>query len=140
MNDKEILDRLWEEYRETPFASLMMQRKLDLRHDALRTVLNLINDMADSGEVRSGNRIKRVASTMFKLIPQGQRDGDTAKGLPQAQGDSDSLKGKPLIDEKESLTGQSESDCLSTDGENHGGSPLLSASLFPPLRTSPYTL
>lgn len=118
MNDKEILDRLWEEYRETPFASLMMQRKLDLRHKEIAATRNLIGDMADSREVKHGYRIKRVASTMFKLIPQGQRDGDTAKGLPQAQGDSDSLKGlpqtqrdsdslkgKPLIDEKESLTG-----------------------------------
>ena len=119
MNDKEILDRLWEEYRETPFASLMMQRKLDLRHKEIAATRNLIGDMADSREVKHGYRIKRVASTMFKLIPQAQRDGDTAKGLPQAQGDSDSLKGKPLIDEKESLTGEPESDCLSTDGGNH---------------------
>ena len=96
MNDKEILDRLWEEYRETPFASFTLERKLNLTKSEYREVLNLLGDMSDSGEVRSGNRIKRVASTMFKLIPQGQRDGDTAKGLPQAQGDSDSLKGKPL--------------------------------------------
>ena len=109
MNDKEILDRLWEEYRETPFASLMMQRKLDLRHKEIAATRNLIGDMADSREVKHGYRIKRVASTMFKLIPQGQGDGDTAKGLPQAQGDSDSLKGKPLIDENESLTGEKES-------------------------------
>ena len=128
MNDKEILDRLWEEYRETPFASLMMQRKLDLRHKEIAATRNLIGDMADSREVKHGYRIKRVASTMFKLIPQGQGDGDTAKGLPQAQGDSDSLKGKPLIDENESLTGQSESNGLSTDGENHTsafGNPYL---------------
>ena len=31
----------------------MMQRKLDLRHNDLAAVLNLIGDMADSGEVRS---------------------------------------------------------------------------------------
>ena len=68
-----------------------------------------MNKRRATGEVRSGYRIKRVASTMFKLIPQGQGDGDTAKGLPQAQGDSDSLKGKPLIDENESLTGEKES-------------------------------
>ena len=131
MNDKEILDRLWEEYRETPFASLMMQRKLDLRHKEIAATRNLIGDMADSREVKHGNRIKRVASTMFKLIPQGQRDGDTAKGLPQAQGDSDSLKGKPLIDEKESLTGQSESDCLSTDGGNGENSVSEQTDPFP---------
>ena len=106
MNDKEILDRLWEANRETPFASLMMQRKLDLRHNELPAVLNLIGDMADSGETQNGYRIKRVASTVYKMTQTQQGDCDTAKGLP-------------LIDPKESLTGQSESDCLSTDGENH---------------------
>ena len=131
MNDKEILDRLWEEYRETPFASFTLERKLNLTKSEYREVLNLLGDMSDSGEVRSGNRIKRVASTMFKLIPQGQREGDTAKGLPQAQGDSDSLKGKPLIDEKESLTGQSESDCLSTDGGNGENSVSEQTDPFP---------
>ena len=110
MNDKEILDRLWEEYRETPFASFTLERKLNLTKSEYREVLNLLGDMSDSGEVRSGYRIKRVASTMFKLIPQGQRDGDTAKGLP-------------LIGQNEAVTGQSESDgspyadayCLPTD-------------------------
>ena len=131
MDEKEILTQLWEAYRESPFASFSLQRKLDLRRDDLAAVIRLINDMADSGEVRSGNRIKRVASTMFKLIPQGQRDGDTAKGLPQAQGDSDSLKGKPLIDEKESLTGEPESDCLSTDGGNGENSVSEQTDPFP---------
>ena len=131
MNDKEILDRLWEEYRETPFASFTLERKLNLTKSEYREVLNLLGDMSDSGEVRSGNRIKRVASTMFKLIPQGQRDGDTAKGLPQAQGDSDTLKGKPLIDEKESLTGEPESDCLSTDGGNGENSVSEQTDPFP---------
>ena len=92
MNDREILDRLWEAYRETPFASLMMQRKLDLRHNELPAVLNLIGDMADRGETQNGYRIKRVASTVYKLT--------------QAQpSDSDSLKGLPLTDPQESLTG-----------------------------------
>ena len=132
MTDKEILDRLWEAHRETPFATFSLQRKLDLRHDALRTVLNLINDMADSGEVRSGYRIKRVASTMYKLISQAECDSDsdafrqpigldlsksqrgvetaqaasTAHKATQAQpSDSDTVKGKLLIDPEESLTG-----------------------------------
>ena len=105
MTDKEILAVLWETCRETPFATFSLQRKLDLRHDDLAAVLNLINDMADSGDVRSGYRIKRVASTMYKLILQGQGDGDTAKGLPQPQGDGDTVKGKPLTDPQESLTG-----------------------------------
>ena len=108
MTDKEILNRLWEAHRETPFATFSLQRKLDLRHDDLTAVLNLLNDMADSGEVRSGYRIKRVASAMFKLIPQAQGDSDTAKGLPQAQGGCDSLKGLPLINENEAVTGEGE--------------------------------
>ena len=39
MTDREILDRLWEAYRETPFASFSLTRKLDLRpqeHTAVR--------------------------------------------------------------------------------------------------------
>ena len=118
MTDKEILALLWEAHRETPFATFSLQRKLDLRHDALRTVLNLINDMADSGEVRSGYRIKRVASTMYKLISQAEGDSDSPKGVETAQAastahkvtqaqpsDSDAVKGKLLIDPQESLTG-----------------------------------
>ena len=132
MTDKEILNLLWEACRETPFATFSLQRKLDLRHDDLAAVLNLINDMADSGEVRSGYRIKRVASTMYKLISQAECDSDSdafrqpigldlsksQKGMENAQAastahkatqaqqsDSDSVKGKLLIDDEESLTG-----------------------------------
>ena len=92
MTDKEILAVLWEACRETPFATFSLQRKLDLRHDDLAAVLNLINDMADRGDVRSGYRIKRVASTVYKLTQAQQSDGDT-------------VKGKPLTDPQESLTG-----------------------------------
>ncbi len=88
----------------------MMQRKLDLRHNDLAAVLNLIGDMADSGEVRSGYRIKRVASTVYKMVKT-------------QQGDCDSLKGLPLIGQKNRLQGNPESDgspysdayCLPTD-------------------------
>ena len=106
MNDREILDRLWEAHRETPFASLMMQRKLDLRPQEHTATLKVLSDMASSGETQNGYRIKRVASTMFKLIPQ-------------AQGGCDSLKGLPLTNENKAVLGQPESDGLSTDGENH---------------------
>ena len=95
MNDREILDRLWEANRETPFASFTLERKLNLTKSEYRDVLNLLGDMADSGETQNGYRIKRVASTVYKMT-QAQ------------QGDGDSLKGLPLIDPKESLTGQSE--------------------------------
>ena len=92
MTDKEILAVLWDACRETPFATFSLQRKLDLRHDDLAAVLNLINDMADRGDVRSDYRIKRVASTVYKLTQAQQSDGDT-------------VKGKPLTDPQESLTG-----------------------------------
>ena len=66
--------------------------------------------MADSGEVKHGYRIKRVASTVDKMA-QAQ------------QNDSDSLKGLPLIGQKNRLQGNPESDgspysdayCLPTD-------------------------
>ena len=117
MNDKEILDRLWEEYRETPFASFTLERKLNLTKSEYREVLNLLGDMSDSGEVRSGYRIKRVASTVYKLISQAECDSDSPKGTvteqaastphttAQAQpSDCDTVKGKLLIDPEESLT------------------------------------
>ena len=90
----------------------MMQRKLDLRHNDLAAVLNLIGDMADSGEVRSGYRIKRVASTVDKMA-QAQ------------QNDCDSLKGLPLIGQKNRLQGNPESD----------GSPYSDAYCLPPIPT-----
>ena len=68
MNDREILDRLWEAHRETPFASLMMRRKLDLLPQEDDAARKLLGSMADSGEVRSGYRIKRVASTMCDYL------------------------------------------------------------------------
>ena len=105
MNDREILDRLWDAHKETPFASLMMQRKLDLRHDELTAVLNLINDMADSGKVQSGYRIKRVASAVLKMTKA--QAASTAHKTTQAQSsDCDSLKGKPLIGQNEAVIGE----------------------------------
>ena len=106
MNDREILDRLWEAHRETPFSSFSLLLRMNLRPQEHTATLRVLSDLASSGETQNGYRIKRVASTVYKMT--------------QAQAnDSDSLKGKPSIDPKESLTGQSESDCLSTDGENH---------------------
>ena len=117
MNDREILDRLWEAYRETPFASLMMQRKLDLRHNELPAVLNLIGDMADRGETQNGYRIKRVADTVFKMT-QAQAASTVDKMTQAQQEDSDPPKGLPLTTQNEAVLGQSESDPPSTDGEN----------------------
>ena len=108
MNDREILDKLWEACRETPFSSFSLQRKLDLRPQEETATRSLLVDMADSREVKHGYRIKLVADTMFKLIPQGRGDSDSPKDLPQAQGDSDSLKGLPLIGANEAVTGEGE--------------------------------
>ena len=115
MTDKEILDRLWEAYRETPFASFVLQRKLDLQKDEYLDALNLLNDMADSEDVRNGYRIKRVASTVYKLIKTQHKDSDTAKG-------------KPLTEVKESLTGEIREGFPSDDTENE---PLERFSFFP---------
>ena len=46
-----------------------------------------------SGETQNGYRIKRVASTVYKMTQAQQED-------------SDSLKGKPLINENEAVTGE----------------------------------
>ena len=140
MTDKEILNQLWDAHRETPFTSFSLQRKLDLRHDALRTVLNLLNDMADSGEVRSGYRIKRVASTMYKLISQAECDSDSPKGVETAQAastahkatqaqpsDSDTVKGKLLIDPEESLTGANTASFHEQSPENEPFAPKWTA-------------
>ena len=93
MSEKEILDRLWDTHHETPFASFTLERKLDLSKDQYQRVLNLLGDMSDSGEPKNGYRIKRVASTVYKMIASKQGDSETAKGLP-------------LTDANESLTGQ----------------------------------
>ena len=140
MTDKEILTVLWDAHRETPFATFSLQRKLDLRHDALRTVLNLINDMADSGDVRSGYRIKRVASTVYKLISQAECDSDSPKGVETAQAastahkatqaqpsDSDTVKGKLLIDPQESLTGANTASFHEQSPENEPFAPKWTA-------------
>ena len=93
MNDREILDRLWEAHRETPFASFSLTRKLDLRPQEHTATLRMLSDMASSGETQNGYRLKRVADTVYKMT--------------QAQAnDSDPLKGKPLITENEAVTGE----------------------------------
>ena len=105
MNDREILDRLWEAHRETPFASFSLTRKLDLRPQEHTATLRLISDLADSGETQNGYRIKRVASTVDKMT-QAQAASTVDKMTQAQQEDSDSLKGLPLINENEAVTGE----------------------------------
>ena len=92
MSDKALLEKLWQSYGDKPFSKFSLHRKSDLCHDESDTALRLLQEMSESGETQNGYRIKRVASTVYKMT--------------QAQAnESDSLKGKPLIDPKESLTG-----------------------------------
>ena len=89
----EQLNALWNTYRETPFLTTGISRKLpELSTDALAGIEALLKTMSDSGETKDGYRVKRVASNLYKLIALQQ--GDDEKG-----------KGKSLINEKESLTG-----------------------------------
>ena len=109
MTEVEILDQLWDAHHETPFASFSLQRKLDLRHDEVKDALSLISDMSETGEVRNGIRIKKVASTLYKLIQSTQDACDSPKGLP-------------LTDPKETLTGANTAvfdDQPPENGENH---------------------
>lgn len=115
-----ILDRLWEAYRETAFASFSSAlSELDLSHDELTVLIATITDMADNGTVRAGYWVRRVAPTGYKLIQSTQDESTQCEG--------DSPKGLPLTDDKESLTGQNEEGFSSTDGENE---PLERFSFF----------
>ena len=105
MNEKEILRRLWDVFRETPFATSTLQSKLDLRHDELTATQRLLQEMSENGEKKNGYSIKHVGDTVYKLVKTQVNEGEPAKG-------------KPLIGENEAVTGQSESDFPSADGEN----------------------
>ena len=104
MTNKEILNSLWEAYSETPFASFTLESKLNLSNTEYRDTLNLLSDLANSGEMRNGYIAKRVASTVYKLIKHRQSDCDSPS--------------QPSPDDKESLTGQLSDDFSSADAEN----------------------
>ena len=61
MNDREILDRLWEAHRETPFAYFSLPLRMNLRPQEHTAQLRVLSDLADSGEVKHGYRIKSIA-------------------------------------------------------------------------------
>ena len=61
----------------------------------LTAVLNLLGDMADSGETQNGYRIKRVADTVFKMT-QAQAASTVDKMTQAQQEDSDPPKGLTL--------------------------------------------
>ena len=122
MTDK--LNALWNAYRETPFLTTGISRKLpELSTDALAGIEALLKTMSDSGETKDGYRVKRVASNLYKLIALQQ--GDDEKG-----------KGKSLINEKESLTGEIRSPITDPHPPNE---PCERFSFFPSAKQSHYT-
>ena len=104
MNDREILDRLWEAHRETPFASFSLPLRMNLRPQEHTATLKVLSDMADSGEVRSGYRIKRVASTVYKMT-QAQAASTPYRPVERRLNDNPPLKGLPLIGRNEAVLG-----------------------------------
>lgn len=93
LTSPEILDTLWEEYRENPFSVFSVQRGIWFP----LTVRNLLLDMSDTRESKHGYQVHRVASTIYKLTQATK---------------SESPKGKPLTDENEADTGQPEREVL----------------------------
>ena len=84
------LNALWNAYRDTPFTTFSIQRTLDLSTNELTEILNLLKRMSDTGETQNRYRIKRVASTMYKLIQTQANESDSI----------------PLPTQKELLTAQ----------------------------------
>ena len=118
MSDKALLEKLWQSYGDKPFSKFSLHRKSDLCHDEIDTALRLLQEMSESGETQNGYRIKRVASTVYKMTQAQANDSDSPKVLP-------------LINENEAVLGQSESDFPSADGENGENSVSEQTDPFP---------
>ena len=114
-----ILDRLWEAYRDIPFASFSLQRKLDLSHEELGILLNTIADLADNGTARAGYRAKRTSTTTYKLTK--------ATPTQSTKNGGDSLSSLPLTEPKESLT---EANTAVFDDQSPENEPLEQFSFF----------
>ena len=67
---------------------------MNLRPQEHTATLRVLSDLADSGEVKHGYRIKRVASTVDKMAQAQQNDSDSLKGLPLI-GQKNRLQGNP---------------------------------------------
>ena len=91
MSDKALLEKLWQSYAEQPFSKFSLQRKSDLSHDEIHTALRLLQEMSQNTEPVEGYRVKKVASTVYKLIPITK----DAQICPTSDS-KETIKGKPL--------------------------------------------
>ena len=108
MTDEAILSALWDAKREIPFSEISVTKIKDLDRDNQQRAQQLLRDFADKPTCPIERfRITRVDSGIYKFI-----------GSELLPVDPKTPKGLPLIDPKESLTGQSESDFPSADTEN----------------------
>ena len=96
----DFLRALWRVYGETPFSTSSVKRKVALPTDERAAALNLLEQMSATGDTRNGYRVKRVASTFYKLIKTQSNESDCPKGLT-----------------KESLTGDFEPHLSAEDGK-----------------------
>ena len=99
MSDKALLEKLWQSYAEQPFSKFSLHRKSDLCHDDLTTTLELLQEMSETGDEKHGFRVKKPASTVFKLIPT-KKD---ALICPTSDS-KEMIKGKPLAESKDKST------------------------------------
>ena len=91
MSDKALLEKLWQSYAEQPFSKFSLHRKSDLSHDEIHTALRLLQKMSENTEPVEGYRVKKVASTVYKLIPITKN----AQICPTSDS-KETIKGKPL--------------------------------------------
>ena len=90
----DLLKKLWEMYKETPFSQNAIGRDLSLDRAEQQTVIHQLNELKNQPP-QNGLRIKSVASGIFKVIRSEPNE-------------SDSPEGKPLIGQKETLVGNCE--------------------------------
>ena len=103
MSDKALLEKLWQSYAEQPFSKFSLQRNSDLSHDEIHTMLRLLQEMSENGKPVEGYSVKKVASTVYKLIPTKK----AALICPTSDA-FDPIKGEPLADSPKKQDGSNE--------------------------------
>lgn len=88
----DLLKKLWETYKETPFSQNAIGRDLSLNWEEQQTVIHQLNEL-ENQPPKNGLRIKSVASGIFKVIRSEQGEANPTKDLP-------------LSPAKETLTGK----------------------------------